>query len=156
MKAIFKEYRGSEYHMDERFWPEYFKPKVGDEFQSSDTDRFIPTGKWMVKSISEDTVLLNEIVKEPNFKAGDSIRVINYGHLIWESKDPRTMPEEFRLKRKAYYETDKIRCIDLNPELVGKEGIISEASISQGEWSYAVDGIPEKCAWYDEDQLEMI
>ena len=57
--------------------------------------------------------------------------------------------------------------VDSSPKLVGREGIVrgSHIDLYGGEGqaneehfrhSYALDGIPEKVAWYDEEQLELI
>lgn len=69
---------------------------------------------------------------------GDKVKVVNYGALLWDNLDGKT----------------KVR--DIRPEIVGKEGIISKAEIFQDRPQYAIDGIPKKHAWYDEEQLEMI
>ena len=45
---------------------------------------------------------------------------------------------------------------DINPKIVGKEGVVEKATNTQGKFQYAVNGIPEKHAWYDEKQLELI
>lgn len=46
--------------------------------------------------------------------------------------------------------------IDMSPELVGQEGVVSQVTISQGRLQYAVDGISGKHAWYDDKQLELV
>ncbi len=73
------------------------------------------------------------------FVIGDKVRIINYGHHIWERGEW----------------DGKIKMIDLSPDLVGKEGIVSKATLTQGIPQYAVDGL-RKHAWYNEDQLLMI
>lgn len=66
------------------------------------------------------------------FNVGDKVRIINYGHMaVWQGKD-----------------------FDMTPEIIGKEGIICIAN--GGYQGYAINGIPEKHAWYNEDQLELI
>jgi len=72
------------------------------------------------------------------YKIGDKVRVVNYGSLILHKVN------------------GKFESIDLSPEIIGKEGVISKALVTQDVPSYAIDGIPGKHAWYDEEQLEMI
>lgn len=45
--------------------------------------------------------------------------------------------------------------IDINPSIVGQEGVICKVINTQGRLQYAVDGIKGKYAWYDEKQLEL-
>jgi hypothetical protein len=42
------------------------------------------------------------------------------------------------------------------PELVGQKGIICEVSLTQGKYHYAINGIIDKHAWYDEKQLKKV
>ncbi len=67
------------------------------------------------------------------FKIGDKVKVVEYGHIIFSCFDGTT------------------KAIDINPKVIGKKGIVTE--ILQG--TYALDGIPEKIAWYKDDQLEL-
>lgn len=66
-------------------------------------------------------------------------------------------------------ETDDLWCCDMSPELVGKEGIIEgsyydlcgkETDLPEiklrKQREYSIIGIPEKCAWFYEDQIELI
>jgi len=39
---------------------------------------------------------------------------------------------------------------------VGKEGIVDKVSVTQGIVGYALNNIPEKYAWYYEDQLTLV
>jgi hypothetical protein len=94
---------------------------------------------------------LNKRIMPAKFSIGDKVKIINYGAMCWissefafSSKGLKTLKEE----------GDYIIC-DTYPELVGKEGIISEVTKTQGEWQYAINGLT-KYAWYDEEQLEMI
>ena len=66
---------------------------------------------------------------------GDKVRVVNYGSLIWDctGSNPTTT--------------------DISEGAIGKEGVVVKISESG---KYAVDGIPEKYAWYNDDQLELI
>lgn len=69
---------------------------------------------------------------EAKFGIGDKIKVVNYGH------------------------RPSMGTFDMSASAVGKEGLVCEVTNTQGVWQYAVEGIPEKHAWYKEDQLEMI
>jgi len=73
------------------------------------------------------------------FGIGDKVKIINYGHQIWERIEG----------------TDKVNIIDIHPDLVGQIGMISKAEITQGIPEYAIEGLA-KHAWYDEGQLEMV
>jgi hypothetical protein len=70
---------------------------------------------------------------------GDRVRVVNFGANIWRN-----------------HGDGKFEIIDIRPEVVGKEGIICKAELTQDVPTYAIEGIPEKHAWYSEDQLEMV
>ena len=84
---------------------------------------------------------------ESKFKAGDKVKVINYGHLYYSS-------------------TEGIK--DASPYIVGQKGIVRGSyfdlfptfcvndTTDRNKHIYDVDGIPRKCAWYNEDQLELI
>lgn len=81
------------------------------------------------------------------FVIGDKVKVVNYGHLIWAHKDS-VMNLSFPVVKVG----GNITWMDMNISIVGKEGIVSKVSGS----GYALEGIPEKHAWYYEDQLEMV
>lgn len=61
---------------------------------------------------------------------GDDIEIVNYGHLVWESK---TIPGA-RSDRKAYYEDDKFAWIDVAPHIVGRKAKVREKVKSQGDF----------------------
>lgn len=65
------------------------------------------------------------------------MRIVNYGHRV--------------LLRKGL----EVDWFDLSPELIGKEGVVSEVSEMQGVSVYALTGL-SKTAWYLENQLELI
>lgn len=75
-------------------------------------------------------------------KKRDRVKVVNYGHLIWKVIE------------------GKIAWDDLSPELVGREGIITDILITQGKSGYklALDNHHphEKVCWYSESQLEIV
>lgn len=74
----------------------------------------------------------------PVYVIGDKVKVVNYGHHIWETRDGKMMT------------------FDIAPQVIGKEGIIAKVGTTQGIISYSIDGIKGKAAWYHEDQLEMM
>jgi hypothetical protein len=77
----------------------------------------------------------------PKFKVGDKVKVVKYGHIIHHYKS----------------ETGNWAAEDISPDIVGKEGVVREVSNSQPGWvTYALDGIPEKTAWYNQNQLELV
>lgn len=90
---------------------------------------------------------------KPKFKVGDKVRVVGYGSIHWEGKKVHPVS---RFERKPYYEDDDFRYIDMQPELVGKVGVVDTVSLTQGRYMYAVDGIPGKHAWYSEGQLKAV
>jgi len=91
---------------------------------------------------------------KPKFKIGDRVKVINYGHLIWSSyPNPRWVLHSRHYTgisttgKRLYY-----NMYDMSPELVGRIGVVSDISNN----TYAIEGIPGKCAWYNEDQLRKL
>lgn len=81
------------------------------------------------------------------FRPGDVVEIINYGAYIYDSELGR---------------------IDILSGIVGKVGTVlgsyrdvypqycqSDGSDTQHDHQYHVDGIPEKCAWYLENQLQL-
>ncbi len=116
------------------------------------------------------------------FILGDKVRIVKYGHPIWYSKEQypfidlmnkqffanftnKLFKENIIKEPEVDYtakpnniigESGTHYTVDTTPEIVGKEGIIVKSERTQGIPSYAVDGIPEKYAWYDENQLELI
>jgi hypothetical protein len=68
-------------------------------------------------------------------------------------------PPPFTAKNKPdniISETDTLWWVDMQPELVGKKGIISNISNRQGYSIYSIKGIKGKNSWYDEEQLKRI
>ncbi len=85
---------------------------------------------------------------KPTYKIGDKVRIINYGHPIWESK---SFYKESTSKH-IIYEDEELRWIDISPNIVGKEGIVEKVDVVQGTPQYSIKGIG---AWYFEEQMEM-
>lgn len=68
---------------------------------------------------------------KPELKVGDKVKVIRYGHIYWSSINGKLVPT------------------DMSPHLIGKIGVIDKISGNH----YSVEGIKEKHAWYDYQQL---
>lgn len=91
-----------------------------------------------------------EKARIPLFKIGDKVKIANYGHAIWENKNqPFGEGHNFP----TISEDENIRWIDIKPELVGKEGVVSKVGITQGIPEYSIEGIG---SWYSEKQLELV
>jgi hypothetical protein len=89
--------------------------------------------------------------RKPIYGTGDKVKIVKYGHLIGGSNnDPseRSFP--------LIGVDGNIRWLDMSPHLVGQEGIISKAEMTQRIPGYAIEGIKGKHAWYDEEQMEMV
>jgi hypothetical protein len=85
----------------------------------------------------------------PKFGIGDKVRVVNYGSImIVHPNMQEYVPKSAKPLGCWRYDTDS--------GLVGKEGIVCEVSTPQDRPQYAIEGIPQKHAWYDEEQLELI
>lgn len=88
-------------------------------------------------------------MSQSKYKVGDKVEIVNYGHIIWQSKHSG----EAKMDLKLHSEDKDIWFFDSNPELIGKVGIITKKT-QRG--AYSIDGIPGKSAWYGEDQLKLI
>lgn len=70
---------------------------------------------------------------------GNKVKIVNYGHLIWRVID------------------GKLKSVDYMPELIGKEGVITDKKqLFGGSFIYSVDGIADNRFVFDEQQLEKI
>ena len=86
--------------------------------------------------------------KKAKFGIGDKVRIVGYGSCMMMHKEslkdnPSSWPVVAIKGNIAY--------IDTMPQLVGKVGLISKV-----DGGYAIEGIREKHAWYNADQLEMV
>lgn len=61
------------------------------------------------------------------------------------------MPEESPYP--TISETDESRWIDISPEKIGDQGIISKVVETQGVYQYAIESLG---SWYNEGQMKMI
>lgn len=122
--------------------------------------------------------------REAKFKVGDKVKIVEYGSLMWryvnnyQKESDECAKMDFISKKRilfneeaseeellyitgksrpdnVYKEVDGVYWIDLNPELVGQEGVIVTVSNTQNIPKYSLSG-PNKTAWYNEDQLELI
>lgn len=97
-----------------------------------------PANMWAVTDIGDGSLYLSPFNStDMKFNIGDKVEIINYGHIIWHMQD------------------DKLVAHDMSPELIGQQGIITDAHQTQGKDTYALQG-PNKAAWYDNGQLKLI
>lgn len=89
---------------------------------------------------------------EARYKVGDRVRVVHYGHAIWEHKSEDISVSSFPIIQQS----DEWIVRDMSPEMIGREGIVKTVSLAQGKPSYALSEIKGKAAWYNEDQLELV
>lgn len=89
-------------------------------------------------------------MSEATYKVGDKVKIVNYGHAVWEHK---SVGESSLPLIKEY---ESVRLVDLQPYLIGQQGVVGQVVIIQERPSYAVEGISGKSAWYYEDQLEAV
>lgn len=96
------------------------------------------------------------------FKKGDKVRIVQFGHLYWMSKqvwhELQAMDVEFGAKplskpSNLYKEVEDMYILDMNPDIVGKEGIIvgsyadqyAPNSKNKNDYrNYSVSDIPTK------------
>lgn len=92
------------------------------------------------------------------FKIGDKVKIINYGHILWESKESyKKHFEAGRYKterpKNLISEDEDFFFIDIRPDILGQKGVVDKVSEDQGKISYSISGIG---AWYSEKQMEKI
>lgn len=87
------------------------------------------------------------------FNEGDKVKIVKYGSLLMFNKNDKA--NDFLKQKTVYNENENWITIDMNPELVGQEGIVESFTLVQGKYEYTLKG-PWKCAWYSENQLESI
>lgn len=76
-------------------------------------------------------------------KVGDKVRVVKYGHILIMGEYEQSLGFPYKY--------------DINPSIIGKEGVIVEIKTSKDlPTQYELSGIPEKVAWYNEDQLVLL
>ena len=80
------------------------------------------------------------------FKIDDIVEVINYGLLVYKSKN-----EQLPISREVYNSDDEGYCYDIFPHLVGEVGQIQE--IVGDKYLVTTPGDPQE---YYEDQLKKI
>lgn len=82
------------------------------------------------------------------FKVGDKVKLVNYVHPIHSFNEPDEMLKGMKI---IFDDGKGHRVVDLSPERLGSEDIITEVINSQGKDSYSLS----KSAWYNENQLEL-
>jgi len=86
------------------------------------------------------------------FHLGDKVKVIKYGHPYWHHKSNMKT-----LSFPIIEETENLIIYDISSDIVGQVGTVRDInSRYDGKNTYALDGIPDKTAWYYEEQLELI
>jgi len=89
--------------------------------------------------------------KKAKFGIGDKVRIVGYGSVMamgnWDKG---------KISHPILKEEGNIIYVDWMPDLIGKVGIICEKTGRSPNAQYALKGIPQKIAWYDEEQLKMI
>ena len=90
--------------------------------------------------------------RKPIYGIGDKVRIVNYGHPIWENKNV----DQPKLSFPVITEDENIRWLDISPQFVGQTGVVDKVKVTQGIPEYAIDGIKDKHAWYSENQMEMV
>ena len=83
------------------------------------------------------------------FEIGDKVKVVNYGHLMWTNKKSGT-----KVNWPIINEDENTIWNDMQSEIVGKYGVVKDVIETQGIVQYSLNGIPQKSAWYNEEQLE--
>ena len=96
-------------------------------------------------NIYEKLLSIDEI--QFNYRIGDRVRIINYGHLVDYNKN-NGRPYNF------YSEDELFYCVDMSPHLVGCVGTVYESGSRYAiKLDYRQTGY-EKAAWYENEQLE--
>ena len=81
-------------------------------------------------------------------KIGDRVKIVNYGQPIFYHK---SLLSKYKVTENIIGETDTHLIVDIKPDIVGKEGIITDVN-SRGD-GYAIHPIG---AWYNENQIELL
>jgi hypothetical protein len=131
------------------------------KFKPGDRVRVIKYGHpiWISKAMWTDMAQAEAHFKEAEYE-------------LWSGSPPETPIQPKEKPDNILSEDGNIWTVDMRPEIVGREGIVKGSyadMIESGDPRYAggsrdernqstyiVDGIPEKSAWYDEQQLELI
>lgn len=87
---------------------------------------------------------------KPKFRIGQRVKIIKYGHLMWGFGPPKTNEG-----LSVYEREELITWYDLQPNLVGQHGIITDVQVVQNTSSYSLGCIDGKSSWYNEGQLEL-
>jgi len=88
---------------------------------------------------------------ELKYRVGDSVKIVKYGHPVWEHK--AAYPDPYKGRCPIIFENEQFRVLDIAPELIGRSGIVVIATLTQGQAMYSIDGIG---SWYVNNQLELI
>lgn len=88
--------------------------------------------------------------RQPLYGIGDKVKIVNYGHLIWENKEVYPKPST---SFPIYHETENVRWLDMSPHLVGRMDLIEKVSVVQGTPKYSLN---KNGAWFAEENLELV
>ena len=93
-------------------------------------------------------------MKTNKYSIGDSVEIVNYGHLMWINK---TEPYWKVFKNEVVYENSKTVWVDLRPTLIGQRGKICQVKLTQEKWGYSVAfSDTQAISWFSEKQLKHI
>jgi len=88
---------------------------------------------------------------ESKFKIGDRCKIVKYGHLVWVSRKEYDLNKSYSSLNLPIVMQDKdYLWIDLRPEYVGKEVVIT--GIGSNKQSYSTDLF----SWAGNNQLQLI
>jgi len=85
----------------------------------------------------------------PLYGIGDKIKIVKYGHPIWQNKHSG----EPKMKLPLIAEDENMWWFDLQSKLVGKVDIVCGMTTTQGVHRYSLQ---KYGSWYSEEQMEMV
>ena len=89
---------------------------------------------------------------KPKYGIGDKVKIVNFGHLIWENKKNETL-SSFPIYKETDPKLNGYRVIDINHEIIGCVGLVCKVNVNQGEYFYDIDGVGSAKI---EEQMELI
>lgn len=89
------------------------------------------------------------------FKEGDRIRIVNYFHLIWQSK--KNAEQEGMMNVPAVGQDKDFYYYDIDHRRVGEYGTVVECTTTQGKPQYSIYfDVGGTSSWFSENQMEAI
>jgi hypothetical protein len=96
----------------------------------------------------------NSTINTPKFNTGDLVKIVNYGHLLWDHKNSGFNYHKYFPILK---EDDTTYYLDTMPDLAGKLAVVEDISEVQGKFLYSLKILGKsRMSWFNEDQLEGI